>query len=193
MAVATPSTADSIALLLGIRNHAIDPSTTGAHHALATRRRWSPGFRPRSLMADPPPASRWKPHSKPPRWHTRRSPWPMSRDLGCCSKAAVLGRPLLRAASIRPRANRPQPCDGTRPGKRPVSAAAEFHGGTPGARCALFVEGQMFGLVRRDGRQFNVWLVGSQGQHFAAVCSSYALARAALGGLVPAQDQATCP
>lgn len=69
-----------------------------------------------------------------------------------------------------------------------MNAGAAFHGGIPGALCALYVEGQMVGLVRRDGRQFNVWLVGSQGQHRAAVCSSYALARAALGGLVPAQD-----
>lgn len=69
-----------------------------------------------------------------------------------------------------------------------MSAAAEFYGGIPGVLCARFVGGQMVGLVRRDGRQFNVWLVGSQGQHCAAVCSSYALARAALGSLVPAQD-----
>ncbi|MBS0437067.1 MAG: hypothetical protein JSR75_19645 [Proteobacteria bacterium] len=69
-----------------------------------------------------------------------------------------------------------------------MSAAEQFYGGIPGALCALIVEGQMFGLVRRDGRQFNVWLAGSQGQHCAAVCSSYALARAALAGLVPAQD-----
>lgn len=69
-----------------------------------------------------------------------------------------------------------------------MSSAAEFYGGIPGALCALFVQGQMLGLVRRDGRQFSVWLVGSQGQHCAAVCSSYSLARAALGGLVPAQD-----
>lgn len=69
-----------------------------------------------------------------------------------------------------------------------MSAAAQFYGGIPGALCALFVEGQMLGLVRRDGRQFNVWLVGSQGQHCAAACSSYALARASLAGLVPAQD-----
>lgn len=69
-----------------------------------------------------------------------------------------------------------------------MNAGAEFHGGIPGALCALFVEGQIVGLVRRDGRQFNVWLVGSQSQHCVAVCSSYALARAALHSLVPAQD-----
>ena len=44
MAVAIPTTADSTAPLLGVRNHAIDTSTSEAHHALGTTRRWSFGL-----------------------------------------------------------------------------------------------------------------------------------------------------
>jgi hypothetical protein len=66
-------------------------------------------------------------------------------------------------------------------------ATADIRLGTPGALCTLHVAGHVVGLVRRGGRQYSVVSVTEGRESRAAVCKSYALARAVLVGLVPAQ------
>lgn len=67
------------------------------------------------------------------------------------------------------------------------SAIADIRLGTPGALCTLHVAGQVVGLERRGGREYSVVSVTDGRESRAAVFNSYALARAALIGLPPAQ------
>lgn len=71
------------------------------------------------------------------------------------------------------------------PAGRPISADIRL--GIPGALCSLHIAARLVAMVRRAGQQYAVVSVVGGREQRAAVFKSYALARAALVGLVPAQ------
>lgn len=71
------------------------------------------------------------------------------------------------------------------PEGRPIDADIRL--GTPGALCSLHIAARVVAMVSRAGQQYAVVSVAGGREQRAAVYKSYAMARAALVGLVPAQ------
>lgn len=70
-----------------------------------------------------------------------------------------------------------------------ASIRAEIRIGVPGTLCSLHrADGSVIAVVRTAGRRFNVYRVAAEREALSSSCDSYATARGAMLGLVPAQD-----